>query len=297
MDPKPVVREPTVTAVVVSYNQARFLPACLTGLGAQTRRPDQVIIVDDASSDSSQDLLRRWVAEHRADARLILHDHNQGVVRTLNEAYAQVTSDFVAPLAADDLWFPDKLAVQVRQLAALPEKVGVLYGDVERIDEGGVRLAGTFIEHYRGSAVLPEGDLFDDLLRGNFLASPSILMRHSVWREVGRFDESLYMEDWDFWLRVAKRFHFAVTDEPVGHYRVVTGSLVTGAMSTRKGAEGDLRLLLKWLKEPQMRSREMQARLRAAVESARQHGVLSRAGRVALLLRIAARRRLPSRSR
>jgi glycosyltransferase involved in cell wall biosynthesis len=256
----------TVTALLVSCNQIRFLPDALSGLAAQTRRPDQVIIMDDASTDGSVALLRSWIAEHRPDTVFVAHQENRGVIKTLNEAMRLVTCDLVAPLAADDVWLPHKLAVQVPQLEALPSTVGVLYGDVSCLDEDGKRGAPSFITAYKGEPMQPEGDLFEALLLGNFLPSPSLLLRHACWERVGDFDERLYMEDWDFWLRVAREFSFAFTPQEVGHYRVVTGSHVrrTGVVADR----AILRMMMKWRREPAMRTPELQDRVRGLSERA-----------------------------
>ena len=255
----------TVAAVVICFNQGRFLEASLGGLLGQSRPPDQVVIIDDCSTDDSADRLRAWVARHRPDATLVLHQTNRGVIRTLNEAFALVTCDLVAPLAGDDLWLPGKLATQVAQLELLPTRVGVLYGDVGRIDERGDLLVGSFIESYKGRALRPEGNLFGELLRGNFLPSPSLLIRRACWERVGHFDESLYMEDWDFWLRVARHYEFGFTSEEVGRYRVVTGSHVrqTGPVADAS----HLATLLKWSHTPELRSPAARETVRALAAS------------------------------
>ena len=251
----------TVAAVVICFNQNRFLEAALAGLADQSRPPDQVVIIDDCSTDGSQATLQAWVDEHRPDAVLVLHDRNQGVIRTLNEAFAQVTCDLVAPLAGDDLWLPGKLGVQLAHFAQLPDRVGVLYGDVDRIDEHGQVLPERFIAWQKGRHLQPEGGLFLELLQGNFLPSPSLLIRHACWERVGRFDEALYMEDWDFWLRVAQHYDFAFSPQDVAQYRVVGGSHVS-----RKGPrvlESHLVTLLKWSHTPEMRHRDVRAIVRS----------------------------------
>ena len=251
----------TVAAVVICYNQHRFLEFSLGGLANQTRPPDQVIIIDDCSTDGSQAAVRAWAATHRPDAVLVFHETNQGVIRTLNEAFALVSCDLVAPLAGDDVWLPGKLQLQLAHFAELPAGVGVLYGDVDQIDEHGALLPERFVAAYQQDRHLQlEGSLFLELLQGNFLPSPSLLLRRECWERVGRFDETLYMEDWDFWLRVAQHYDFAFGTYDVAQYRVVTGSHVS-----RKGTkvlESHLATLLKWSHTRESRHREVQAIVR-----------------------------------
>jgi glycosyltransferase involved in cell wall biosynthesis len=88
---------------------------CPESIRAQTYRNIQLILADDASTDGSVDLIRGWLARTETDCTLVLHEQNQGICRTRNDALAYVSS-----LSTDDVWLPDKLADQVAQLEEAP---------------------------------------------------------------------------------------------------------------------------------------------------------------------------------
>lgn len=247
-----------VSVVVVTYDQARFLPEALGSVLAQTFTDYEVVVVDDASSDGSVAVVEEWAARHGVDVTLVAHSSNTGPCRSLNDGIARARGEYVALLSGDDAWLPRKLEVQVAQLDALPAAVGVAYGDAYLMDESGDELPGRFVETHRSFDAPPEGDLFEVLLESNFIPGPATLFRRRCLEETGAFDESLAYEDWDFWIRFAARFRFAYTPEVLARYRVVTNSLVR-SLGVR-GNESDLRMYRKALgvrpaADPYIRSR------------------------------------------
>jgi glycosyltransferase involved in cell wall biosynthesis len=159
------------------------------------------------------------------NAQFVAHDVNRGVCRTINEAYALATGRYVACLAADDAWLPEKLAHQVAALDALPEDVAVLYGDALRVDEHGTELPQRFLAAHGVTGPPPEGDVFARLLEANFVPATTAMLRRSATRQVGAFDERLRYEDWDYLLRLARDHRFAYVDYVGTRYRVVRDSL------------------------------------------------------------------------
>jgi glycosyltransferase involved in cell wall biosynthesis len=216
-----------VTAIVVCYNQAAFVRQCLDSVLAQSVL-GQLVIVDDASTDGSQQVIKEWVAERSVDARLILHDTNQGVCRSCNDGAESVRTPYMSFVAADDYWLPNKLLRQLRVMESLPTAYGMVYGDALLCDESGTLLAGRFIgqQTRRLSGNPPAGWVFRELLSGNFIPACNVLMRTSCFREVGGLDEALVYEDYDFWLRLSRRYKFWHDDSPLAVYRVRPGSMV-----------------------------------------------------------------------
>lgn len=204
---------PLVTVVVGSYNHAPYVEECLESVRRQTYRPIQLIIVDDCSTDDSVRVIRRWMETHQSDGQLIVHDANRGVSAVANAALSAATGKYVALLSADDAWAEQKLAQQVDLFEGLPDAVGVLYGGVCNIDEHGCASPRPPRSH------APDEDIYRALVRRrNFIVASSTLVRRACFDMVGAYDESLLVEDFDMWLRLARVCRFVYSPD-VSTYR------------------------------------------------------------------------------
>lgn len=216
---------PLVTVIATCFNHERFVVECLESIRAQTYPNIQLIIADDCSTDRSVSLIRDWLAETDTVCTLILHQENQGICRTRNATLAHAHGKYVSSLSTDDAWLPHKLAAQVELMEKLPVSVAVAYSDAARMDAEGRPLPNTFIEQLGTVDQMPEGNLYETLLGSNFIPAGTTLVRRECYEEVGPWDESLIYEDWDMWLRIARRYEFAVTPRIGARYRVHDRSL------------------------------------------------------------------------
>jgi hypothetical protein len=150
-----------------------------------------------------------------------------GLCRSLNEAVSLARGDYIELVAADDIWLPHKTAMQVEMLERLPRTTGVAYTDAFQIDEAGKVLPKRFIEDHRRSLTSPpQGNIHEIVWRGNFIPAMSALVRAEVYKTVGGYDETLAYEDWDFWLRVSRKYEFAFSPEISAKYRVLATSMI-----------------------------------------------------------------------
>jgi glycosyltransferase involved in cell wall biosynthesis len=220
-----VPTDPETTAVVISHNHAAYIIECLESVKNQTVTPSRVVLVDDGSSDDSFALGAGYVERHFPDHVLIPHAKPVGVCRSLNEALAQSRGEYLQEIAADDYWLPDKTERQLQIFAAADERTAVVFGDAILIGPDGVPSGKTFLQHFVPKGLPPDEALFRALLRRNFLPAMSAMIRRDVLLEVGGWDESLFYEDWDMWLRLSERWPFVHDDEPVAAYRYLPTSM------------------------------------------------------------------------
>ena len=245
--------EPLVSVIASCYNHGRFVEECLESIRRQTYRNVQLIIIDDCSNDDSVAVIKRWIAEHGIQCTFLTHAKNQGVCRSFNEALSHATGTYVAITSVDDVWLPRKLEEQVRLLESLPPEYGVVYSDAEQIDEEGRPLPKRYIESFRTFNAPPEGDVFDELWRGNWLATQGMLIRRACFEAVGPYDEGLALEDYDMWLRIARRYRFAYSPYVSCKYRIVPAS--HGRTLGLRRAEANILTYLKWYGERPERDR------------------------------------------
>jgi glycosyltransferase involved in cell wall biosynthesis len=229
------VLDAQVTAVVLCYNQASYVRRCLEGVARQDL-PLQLVIIDDASPDDSQETIKDWVAGYPKEVSLILRRTNQGVCRSINEASRAVRTPYVSFVAADDYWLPGKLARQLEIIGRLSSEYALIYSNAFLCNERGEALNSMFIgtQTRPFASDPPSGWALRSLLRGNFIPAPSVLLRTDCLRAVDGFDESLVYEDYDFWLRLSERFKFWYDDVALTTYCVRPNSLarIIGARLT-----------------------------------------------------------------
>jgi glycosyltransferase involved in cell wall biosynthesis len=216
---------PVVSAIVVCYNQSRFVLETLESVQAQTFKAVQLIIVDDCSSDDSVATIEHWMQETGIRCTFIRHQENQGICKSLNDALAVATGQYISMVAADDVWLPDKLAHQVEIMESQPDDVGVLYSEAFQMDINGHSLPDTLIAASWKLPEMPQGQVLDTLFQGNFIPGLTALIRRSCYDKVGLYDENLPWEDWDMWMRLARHYSFLYSPTPSAKYRRHQNSL------------------------------------------------------------------------
>lgn len=216
---------PLVTLVVASYNHAAYARDCLNSVRAQTLRDFDLIVTDDASRDDSQTVIRELLEELSLEARLIFHEKNAGICRTFNEALALVRTPYVCFLAMDDRMREDRLEAQAKTLSMLGDDFGLVYSDALVFDADAperTRLFSSFVKNRQQGTKTGN---YHELLKGNWLSAPSVMMRADAVRAVGAYDESLIFEDYDLWCRMAREFEIHSIPDPLVEYRETPGSL------------------------------------------------------------------------
>lgn len=213
---------PSVSVIVPTCNRATLLAQALDSVFAQkglgTEFDMDVVVVDDASTDATGDV----VARHPS-ARHIRLATNQGVGHARNVGIEESTGTFVAFLDDDDLWLPEKLSLQVAALEAAPES-GVAYSQVI------IGQQYIFPEHHA-----PSGALFHQLLFVNLCVVPAVLVRREVLTGGGGFTTEL-LEDYEMWLRLARHVTFLFVPGVVAVYRLSEGGRLQSA--ARSGEYG-----------------------------------------------------------
>ena len=198
-----------VSAIIPTYNRGTILPRALESVLAQTRQPDEVIVIDDGSTDGTGDMLAETFA-HRFGKRLhYVWQPNAGVSAARNHGMRLARGDFFAFLDSDDTWLPDKTQRQADWLAGHAD-YGMVLCDVERTDDALRR-----IDVFRRRDVIPaDGWVLRWLLHNPSLAPVSAMMRRQVFEDVGGFDERLRTaEDIEYHQRIAARWRIGVFDE------------------------------------------------------------------------------------
>lgn len=207
-----------ISVYVTSYNQKEYLVEAIDSVLAQTLPASQLIIVDDCSSDGSQNIIAGYRARYPELITPLYHAENLGVARSRADALGAVTSDYVTYVDGDDRLLPSKLEKETALLLSRSD-VEMAFSNSYYMTEDGRRYFGTWVTKERPS----EGNVFcatfgRDFPRGNLYRME--LVSFAAWKRVGFHDPDLrLLEDWDMRIRLSKHVRVAYHDEPLSEIR------------------------------------------------------------------------------
>ena len=188
----------TVSVVIPTFNREGFIEQCVVSALQQSKKPDEVIVVDDGSSDKTWDILRTLgfsdSKEERNSLRYIFQ-RNKGVSAARNLGIKAAKYRYIAFLDSDDLWLEKKLEKQISSLESQSIRYRLSHTN-EIWVRNGVRV-NAHLKHEKNG-----GDIFIQCLKLCCISPSSSLVDRSVFDDFGFFDENLpACEDYDFWLR------------------------------------------------------------------------------------------------
>jgi glycosyltransferase involved in cell wall biosynthesis len=225
--------KPLVSVIIPTHNRCARLKDALESVQAQVGAGQlfdlETIVVDDASSDRTPEVARRYPA-----VRYFRHPVNRGGAAARNTGIRACLGSFVAFLDDDDVWLPRKLTVQVPALQAHPEAGGV-YSHIQ-IESGDRTYVRPDPSH------TPHGSVFRDLLVDNFMQTNSVLIRRDAFAKAGYFDEELTSsQDYDILLRLAFHFPFIFAPGTVAVYTQRPDGVLFTSCATGRHAENHRR--------------------------------------------------------
>lgn len=205
-----------VAAIIPAFNAERTIDATLRSVRGQTHQELEIIVVDDGSTDETSSVVQYHAA---TDPRVrLVSQANGGVAAARNRGIAESKAAYIAPVDADDVWHPEKIARQLDHMQNDPQ-VALVCTAYSVIDE-----AGDVTIEWGGS--MPRTNQFSDLCRRNFIGNgSSSLIRRAVLDQIGGYDESLRAqgaqgcEDLKLYLQIAERHPLAMIRLPLTGYR------------------------------------------------------------------------------
>jgi glycosyltransferase involved in cell wall biosynthesis len=196
--------QPLVSVVIPSYNQADYLREALDSLLAQTYPRWEAIVVNDGSTDHTDDVLAEYA---RRDQRIRPYSKpNGGITSALNYGIERAQGDFFCWLSSDDLFYPEKLSAQVEAFANLDEGSVLVYGSFDILEQEKHQ-----IQELPVPPAVMAGAEFPEAFKFDFIDGCTVMIRMSALREVGGFNPAYrHSQDLELWVRLASfgyRFH------------------------------------------------------------------------------------------
>ena len=193
---------PKVSVILPTWNRAEWLDESIESVLGQTFRDFELFVVDDASTDSTQEILQKYATK----IRIITFEKNHGVSAARNAAILESSSEWIAFLDSDDFWHPDKLEKQFLQTEIVPEC------PIHFTDEIWIR-NGIRVNPKKKHQKL-DGWIFKPSLELCLISPSTVMLRRELFEAHGMFDEKLPIcEDYDLWLRLTAQYPVALLKE------------------------------------------------------------------------------------
>ena len=232
------MQKPLVTVICICYNHAEYVYEALCSVRKQSYEAIQLIIADDASTDKSILEIERFLLTYpELNTVKVFNGENTGNCKLFNKALALADGKYIIDLSADDYLYASFIEEQVKLFEAVGDNVGVVFTNVDLVNcKGELKRTQYAINEYgKSTEIVPQGDVYAELLKRYFISPVGMMMRRSILEELGGYDETLAYEDFDFWIRSSRYYEYRYLDRCLVAKRILPISHSTKFLS--KGNE------------------------------------------------------------
>lgn len=217
------MREPLVSICILTYQHEPYIEDCIKGIIAQSYPNMELLFLDDASTDGTWNKIEQYheVLKPRfVRVEWIRHDHNSGnVAKNVNEMLKWCRGTYIKSIAGDDCLCPGYIEKMTAFLEEHEEYVMAYCNEYIIPDKWHVGDPLSRESWFRFHRPPASEKVFDRLLLGNYIPSPTMMIRRNAFEKYGYHDESIRYEDYDMLLRLSRRERFGFINEKLVSYR------------------------------------------------------------------------------
>jgi glycosyltransferase involved in cell wall biosynthesis len=241
---------PLVSIGVPNYNYAHYIIDTLESVAQQSYPNIELIIVDDCSTDGSIEIIENWMSNYYGTIKISFtkNTKNGGLTKVCNQILETAKGKYFQTLDADDLLLPDKIEKQVKVIEGF-KNAAFIYSNIAIIDESGKIIKEDYLGRIQyDKNNMPQGNIFEQLFDFNFIPLPSTLVNTECARNVGGFDETLQVQDYYLWLRLAEKFDVIYIPETTALYREHSSSMSNSSSTNPRSADSVLTIKYRYYK-------------------------------------------------
>ncbi|MFH2106767.1 MAG: sugar nucleotide-binding protein [Candidatus Micrarchaeota archaeon] len=210
--------EDKVSVIMPCYNQVNYIRESVDSVLNQTYKNIELILIDNVSTDGTKEVIQEYEKKDRR-VKAIYHKENMGYGGSINDGFANATGKYIALTSSDDIWYLEKLDIQVLQLISFNDS-DLVHSDADIIDGKGKK-TGTIRKLYRLDTSKASGNVFDYLTTKNICCTSTVLFRKECLKTYGEFDPELrFAHDWWFYIKLSQKHKFYYCPERLVAYRV-----------------------------------------------------------------------------
>ncbi len=214
---------PLISIIIPAYNHEKYVELALNSVLEEDYPNKEIIIIDDGSKDNSKTIINHWIENNKNKIKILFKSReNKGVTKTLNELIDLANGEYIALLASDDLLCNNSLKKRYEYLKNNPHRMAA-FADAIIIDaDNNLVHESAYDNFFKIDREKLKNDKFlkREIVIASKVPGPALLVRKKIYDEIGRYDENICYEDWDFYLRAVSKNLLGFVDDIICKYRV-----------------------------------------------------------------------------
>lgn len=232
---------PLASVIIPFYNHNHFIQQTLDSILEDTYPNKEIIMINDGSTDEDDSNIMNWIHTHSSKITInYVKRENRGLTKTMNELLDLASGEYILVCASDDYLINDTIEDRIKVLNNNPSKLIVL-ADCIVVDECSNLISNSNLFELRKQKLSPyltDFGLKKMIIKKWGLVGASWLAKRELFNQIGKWDESLTIEDWDFMLKaVSKNLALFYHEKPVSAYRVHSNNSITNPSKKRRFLE------------------------------------------------------------
>jgi len=224
-----------ISILIPAYNHQNYVVETLDSILHDSFKDKEIVIINDGSTDDTDKVITSWIEKHSKEIDITYKSReNRGLTKTLNELLSLAKGSYLVAIASDDFLLDGGLQKRYEYLQNHPDKYAV-FSDCIVVDNDSKKTHDSGLFEYRHAN--REKLLTDDGIKKEFISNfavpgPVLMVRRDFYKKFGEYNEEMYMEDYDLYLKFAAKNLIGFLDEKVSAYRIHEQNM-SGANSSR----------------------------------------------------------------
>lgn len=218
-----MIKDPLISVLIPLFNHQKYIIQCLESILKDSYANKEIILIDDASSDKSSIIVDDWIKinNHKISVKFHKSPYNKGLCSTLNDLIDMSSGQYLVMLASDDYLLKDGIQKRLNFLKANSDKCAVI-GDCIVVDEQGKTIYSSGLFDLRKANYknyFHDYGLKKEILHNFAIPGPVLMVKKMFFEEIGKYDEHLLCEDWQFYVKTIALNKLGFIDFKVSAYR------------------------------------------------------------------------------
>ncbi|HIP02774.1 MAG TPA: glycosyltransferase [Campylobacterales bacterium] len=212
-----------ISILIPAYNHQAYVVQTLESILNDGFKDKEIVIINDGSTDHTDEIIKRWIDKNSNKIKIIYKSReNRGLTKTLNELLSLSSGSYLVALASDDYLLDGGLEKRYQYLILHPEKYAV-FSDCIVVDNENKKTHNSGLFDLRNAdknRLLTDSGIKKEFISNFAVPGPVLMVRRGFYTQFGGFNEKMYMEDFDLYLKFASKSLIGFLDEKVSAYRV-----------------------------------------------------------------------------